>query len=110
VRSDNGANFVAGNRELREAINDWNAQQANEFMVQQNIKWIFNPPSASHRGGVWERCIRTIRKILNAITNEQKLDDESLVTLMCEIEAIVNSRPITKVSDDPRDLHTASYT
>ena len=104
VRSDNGTNFVAGNRELREAIDDWNEQKINEFMVQRNIKWIFNPPSASHQGGVWERCIRSIRKILNHLTKEQRLDDENLATLMCEIEAIVNSRPITKVSDDPRDL------
>ena len=103
VRSDNGTNFVAGNRELREAIDEWNVQQIDEFMVQRNVKWIFNPPAASHQGGVWERCIRTIRKILNALIKEQTLDDESLNTLMCEIEAIVNSRPITKVSDDPRD-------
>lgn len=104
VRSDNGTNFAAGNRELREAIEEWNGQQINEFMIQRNIKWVFNPPSASHQGGVWERCVRSIRRILSSLTQEQKLDDEALATLMCEIEAIVNSRPITKVSDDPRDL------
>lgn len=95
VRSDHGTNFVAGNREMREPIDEWNLRQIDEFKIQRNIKWIFNPPAASHQGRVWERCIRTIRKVLN--------DDESLNTLMCEIEAIVNSRPITKVSDDPRD-------
>ena len=104
VRSDNGTNFAAGNRELREAIEEWNGQQINEFMIQRNIKWVFNPPSASHQGGVWERCVRSIRRILSSLTQEQKLDDEALATLTCEIEAIVNSRPITKVSDDPRDL------
>jgi len=104
VRSDNGTNFVAGNKELRETINEWNERQVHEFMIQRNIRWIFNPPTASHHGGTWERCIRTIRKILNALIKEQKLDDESLSTLMCEIEAIVNSRPITKASDDPQDL------
>ena len=68
------------------------------------MKWIFNPPKASHHGGVWERCIRTVRKVLSAITTEQVLDDERLSTLMCEVEAVVNGRPIPKVSDDPRDL------
>ncbi|XP_068750959.1 uncharacterized protein [Montipora capricornis] len=102
--SDNGTNFAAGNRELREAIEEWNEQQINKFMIQQNIKWVFNPSSASHQGGVWERCVRSIRRILSSLTQEQKLDDEALARLMCEIEAIVNSRPITKVSDDPRDL------
>lgn len=59
---------------------------------------------ASHPGGVWERCICTVRKVLNAITKEQVLDDERLYTLMCKVEAIVNGRPITKVSDDRKDL------
>ena len=51
--------------------------------------------------GVWERSIRTVRKILTV--QEQPLDDEGLTTLMCEVEAIVNGRPITKSSDDPSD-------
>ena len=73
VRSDNGTNFAAGNRELREAIEEWNGQQINKFMIQRNIKWVFNPPSASHQGGVWERCVRSIRRILSSLTQEQKL-------------------------------------
>ena len=40
---------------------------------------------------------------MRAILCEQTLNDESLHTLMCEVEAIINGRPITKVSDDPRD-------
>ena len=103
MRSDNGSNFVSGNKELREAISEWNESQIHEFLLQRNIKWLFNPPSGSHFGGVWERCIRTVRKILVALIKEQPLDDEGLTTLMCEVEAIVNGRPITKSSDDPSD-------
>ena len=103
MRSDNGSNFVGGNKELREAISDWNESQIHEFLLQRNIKWLFNPPSGSHFGGVWERCIRTVRKILVALMKEQPLDDEGLTTLMCEVESIVNGRPITKSSDDPSD-------
>lgn len=74
-------------------------------MRQKEIRWIFNPPSASHMGGLWERQIRTVRRVLNSLLqNNQKLDDESLNTLFCEVEAIVNSRPITVVSNDPNDL------
>ena len=42
--------------------------------------------------------------MLNALVREQVLDDEGMATLMCEVEFIVNSRPLTKVSDDARDL------
>ena len=104
IRSDNGGNFVKGEKELREAIEGWNQQKIHESLLQKNIKWIFNPPAGSHHGGVWERCIRTVRKVFNALIKEQTMDDEGLSTLMCEVESIVNGRPITKVSDDPKDL------
>ena len=45
-----------------------------------------------------------MRKVLNALLKEQVLNDEGLTTLMCEVESIINGRPITKLSDDPRDL------
>ena len=104
IRSDNGTNFVGGERELRESIQSWNHIQIQNHLLQKNIKWIFNPPGASHFGGVWERQIRTIRKILLAVCREQRLTDESLHTFMCEVEFIINSRPLTKSSDDPNDL------
>ncbi len=56
-------------------------------------------------GGVWERIIRSIRKIMQALLREQVLDDEGLLTLFCEIESIINGRPLTKVSDDPQDAN-----
>ena len=103
LRSDNGGNFVKGEKELREAVCEWNQDKIHNFLLAKNVKWIFNPPAGSHHGGVWERCIRTVRKVMKALCKEQTLDDEGLLTLMCEVEAIVNGRPITKVSDDPRD-------
>jgi hypothetical protein len=71
--------------------------------LSKEIKWEFNPPAASHMGGVWERQIRTVRKVMNAILRNQVLDDERLDTLFCEVEMIVNSRPLTRVSDDHKD-------
>jgi len=55
IRSDNGSNFVGAERELAQALNDWNKSQINDFLVQHNIKWNFNIPRASHHGAVWER-------------------------------------------------------
>ena len=105
IRSDNGGNFVKGEKELRKAVEQWNQEQIHEFLLQRDIIWSFNPPAASHYGGVWERCIRSVRKVMKALLKQQILDDEGLSTLMCEVESIVNGRPITKVSDDPKDLH-----
>ena len=55
-------------------------------------------------GGVWEQCIRTVRKILSPLLKEQTVDDECLHMLMCEVKSVMNGRPLTKVSDDPNDL------
>ena len=108
VRTDNGSNFVSGDKEICANILQWNTQWIHEQLLQQDVPWMFNPPSGSHHGGIWERCIRTTRKILNALLKEQILSDESLMTLLCEVGSIMNGRPITKVSQDPRDLEALS--
>lgn len=104
MRSDNGTNFVGAERELREALEDLNHNKIENTMLQKGIKWIFNSPSASHQGGVWERQIRTVRRILGALLKEQSMTDDSLHTIMCEVESIINNRPITSMPDDPNDL------
>ncbi|XP_056001985.1 uncharacterized protein LOC125664373 [Ostrea edulis] len=67
IRSDNGTNFVRAERELARAINDWNLSQIQDSMLQRNIDWQFNPPAGSRHGGVWERVIRSIRKVMNSV-------------------------------------------
>ena len=52
---------------------------------------------------MWERQIRTIRSLILGLGGQQRLTDESLSTLMCNIESIVNGRPLTKLSEDPAD-------
>ncbi|XP_068735322.1 uncharacterized protein [Montipora capricornis] len=104
LRSDNGTNFTSGERELRESIQAWNHDKIHEEMLQRNIKWSFNPPYGSYHGGFWERCIRSVRRIVCALLLEQTTDDEALTTLMCKVESILNSRPITVVSEDSREL------
>lgn len=69
-------------------------------LLRKSIDWHFNPPYSSHFGGIWERQIRTVRKVLNGIMKEQTLNDDGLNTLMCEVESIINSRPLTTVSSD----------
>lgn len=103
VFSDNGTNFIAGERELREMLASWNQEKINLTMAQRQITWKFNPPTASHMGGAWERLIRSARDILKAMVKEQVLRDETLLTFIAEAERIMNDRPITALSDDVDD-------
>ena len=73
------------------------------ILLQNNVKWIFNPLYCSQRG-VWKSCIRSVRRILSSLLKEQTLDDESCYTLLCEVESIMNGRLITNISDDPKDF------
>ncbi len=108
LTSDNGTNLVGANQEMHRALKELRQEDLQRFSVSKGIKWRFNHPAASHHGGVWERQIRTIRKILQAMLEEQHLKvaktEEQLHTLMCEIEATINARPLTRASEDPQDL------
>ena len=102
--SDNGTNFRSADSEMRKLIKQWNTNKIEKHLLQRGVQWHFNPPAGSHHGGSWERLIRSVRKILNITVKEQLLDEEDLHTLLCEAEAVINSRPITKASSDLNDL------
>ncbi|XP_071147401.1 uncharacterized protein [Mytilus edulis] len=77
-----------------------------QFLSDNEIVRIFNPPHASHFGGVWERMIGSCRRILDSLLLQNKFKDlthEVLSTLMCEVSAMVNSRPLVPVSSDPEN-------
>ena len=102
--SDNATNFKGAEKELNEGIRSLNRRQVCNWMLQEEIDWKFNVPAASHTGGIWERIIRSIRKCMRMIVGESTLDEFGLLTLVAEIERILNDRPITDVSTDPKDL------
>ena len=104
IRSDNATNFVGAEKKLKLSIDKWNQNVIHKFLSQKQIKWVFNTPAASHHDGVWERCIRSVSKVLNAVTQFQTLDEESLVIFMCEVENIINNRPLTYVSSDVKGM------
>ena len=116
IRSDNGTNFVGAETELKKGWEEMDHQKVSEFLLSRKCDWICwerNPPAASHMGGVWERQIRTIRNIMTSLLRDHstRLDDESLQTLLCEAECIVNSRPITpeNVSDVSCEVLTPNH-
>ena len=100
IRSDNGTNFVGADKELQRQFDLMNHDKIENFLKKNGADWIIwkrNPPYASHHGGVWERQIRTARSILNGIllTHSRSLNEESFSTVLCEVECVINSRPLT---------------
>ena len=103
LRCDRGSNFVRAKTELDESLAEMDKQAVEKYRTEQGCECQFNLPHASHFGGVWERQIGTIRRILNAMlleTRAQTLTHDLLVTLMSEVTAIVNSRLITAIPSD----------
>ncbi|XP_058449275.1 uncharacterized protein LOC131429245 [Malaya genurostris] len=96
VYSDNGSNFHGAEKILRKQID---AGMADTF-TNANTKWHFNPPSAPHMGGAWERMVRSVKVAIEGIHTGRKLNDEGLLTLLAEAESIVNSRPLTYIPLD----------
>ena len=100
VFSDNGTNFVAAERELKELLSAMDENKIQHAHV--DIQWKFLPPHASHMAGVWERLIRSTKQILrNLLSREvsRPVTDEILCTLLCQVESIINDRPLTMNPD-----------
>ena len=76
-------------------------------LAQIGVQFRFNPPLASHQGGVFEAIIRLIRKTIMTLMDDKKLhtlSDEGLETLLREAMLILNRRPLTRASCDSDDL------
>ena len=79
---DNGANFVGAARVLKEDVEKLNKNKINKEAQRLGIEWSFNPPSASHFGGVWERVIRTIKKIMKSLSPGPLYTDDVLRSVL----------------------------
>ena len=75
-----------------EEMDDKKIQVFRQEFVGDWIKWKRNSPVASHMGSVWERQIRSARRIFFSLlqTNGKAFDEESLLILMVETEGILN--------------------
>ena len=99
IRSDNGSNLVGASAELSRAFQEMDHIKIGNFLKENGGEWMIwkrNPPLSSNMGGVWECQILNARAILNSLLKTQRssLSDESLQTLLVEVEAIINSRPV----------------
>uniref|UniRef100_A0A182NN02 DUF5641 domain-containing protein n=1 Tax=Anopheles dirus TaxID=7168 RepID=A0A182NN02_9DIPT len=92
---DNGTNFLGASRQLRKEIDERNEVLAATF-TNAHTRWSFNPPGAPHMGGVWERMVRSVKAAISTVMEVKNTpDDETLETVLCDAEAMINSRPLT---------------
>ena len=103
VISDNGGNFVGANRELKELVQQLHIRKIQVSTANQAIKWHFNPPYAPHFGGVHETMIKAAKQEVYAILGNADVTDEELHTAFVGAEALINSRPLTYQSSNPKD-------
>ncbi|XP_062556858.1 uncharacterized protein LOC134221686 [Armigeres subalbatus] len=99
VFSDNGTNFKGASRELVNEVRNINENCAGE-LTSARLKWNFNPPASPHMGGVWERLVRSTKDVLKTIDDGKRLTDEILTTAIAEAGDIINSRPLTYVTNE----------
>ena len=101
-RSDRGTNFVgANNQQIEFSMSDLEHE-----LKENNCEWEFNPPKASHFGGIWERQIKTVKSILNTSLHQlghHTLTRDDFYTYLQECAAIINNTPLWEYSSDPND-------
>uniref|UniRef100_A0A5S6R310 Integrase catalytic domain-containing protein n=1 Tax=Trichuris muris TaxID=70415 RepID=A0A5S6R310_TRIMR len=102
--SDNGTNFVAGDRTLRKGVENLNNSQVKEFMAKKNIEWHFNPPGATQFGGCWDRLIACAKRAMNTVLKGRSVPEEVFETVVVQVEGLLNGRPLTHVSSDAKDF------
>lgn len=112
VYSDCGTNFVGADRELRTAFRA--AMKSDELrvrMAEDGVDWRFIPPAAPHFGGLWEAGVRSVKRHLGRMLGAHTPTYEELVTLLCRIEACLNSRPLAPLTDctDSLDALTPAH-
>lgn len=101
IFSDNGKNFVGAEGELSAVFQ--NTKDVLDFASSHNIHFHFIPPYAPHFGGLWEAGVKSCKHHLRRVVGDPKLTFEEFSTVLTQIEAVLNSRPMSPLSTDPKD-------
>ena len=105
IYSDNGSNFIGTRAEISQLQKILKAEHEDSLQTVAAgllINWAFIPPRAPHFGGLWESAIKRAKQHLRKVMGNKILSFEELTTLFCQIELILNSRPICPLSRSQR--------
>ena len=107
IYSDNATTFTGAYKDLKEIASfvqrESEKKELQSFFDDNMIKWNFIPPYAAHFGGLWEAGIKSVKTHMKKILNTKILTYEEFSTVLIQIEAVLNSRPICQVSEDASD-------
>ena len=106
--SDNGKNFVGANRimqdELKSAEKTWKSELEIKFS-KLGTEWHFIPPASPNFGGLWEAGVKSLKSHLKKTIGTAIFTYEELSTILIQIEGVLNSRPLCKMSNNPNDYN-----
>ena len=80
------------------------AETINIQLSKLETSWLFNPPSVPSFGGLWESAVKSMKYHVYRMIGEQVFTSIELSTLLCHVEAILNSCPLVPLSDNISDL------
>lgn len=105
IYSDNGTNFVGASKFLLKDSTQLFQVSADliDTITVQGSEWHFIPPASPHFGGLWEAGIKSIKYHLKRVVGDSTLTFEELSTVLYQIEACLNSRPLWPTTSDPTD-------
>ncbi|KAG7305534.1 hypothetical protein JYU34_009613, partial [Plutella xylostella] len=103
ITSDNAKCFIGTFNELPKFLKQNSNNIINEAAKIQ-IEFKFSPPYSPHFNGLAEASVKSVKHHLKRVLSMTHLDYEEMYTVLVQIEAILNSRPITPISSDPSDL------
>jgi len=105
IYCDNENNFVGAARSLTDPY-EWvikNKEKNAQVCLPDCIEWHFIPPNSPYMCGLLEASVQSVKYHLHRIIETEYLTFEEVATLISQIEACLNSRPITSQSNDPND-------
>ncbi|XP_074114130.1 uncharacterized protein LOC141537182 [Cotesia typhae] len=106
LHSDCGTNFKGADNELKRLFSQATSEskELQRLLTNNGTNWRFNPPGALHMGGKWEAAVKSVKRHLQSSISETSFTFEDFSTLLAQVEAVLNSRPLSALSDDPEDL------
>lgn len=103
IRSDNGKNFVGANEEAKRFEEVFEAERIQSELSTRGVEWVFNCPANPSEGGVWERMVQCVKRVLRQTMKDVSPKEHVLQSLLIEAENIVNSRPLTHLPISPHE-------